>query len=405
MKPDAVLPEYPRPQMVRPAWTSLNGQWEYAIAPSGAPRPTTFSGRILVPFAVQSQLSGVGRPVLPSERLWYRRTFTAPALPASGRLLLHFGAVDWDATIFVNGREMAHHQGGYEPFSVDVTDALSPGGAAQELTVGVLDPTDTGQQPRGKQVLKPQGIFYTAVTGIWQTVWLEPVPANHLSSITIEPDLEKQSVRIAASVSGTAATITAVVLDGTREVARGSGPAAASVTIALPNPHTWSPADPFLYNLRISLDTGDAVQSYFGMRSIAVRPDAAGVRRLFLNGAPVFQLGLLDQGWWPDGLYTAPTDEALASDIEQTRRLGFNVIRKHVKVEPARWYYHCDRLGMLVWQDMPSGDNKGADAQAAFAAELREVVTSLRNHPSIVMWVPFNEGWGQHDTPRSTWRG
>jgi hypothetical protein len=266
--------------------------------------------------------------------------------------------------------------------------------------VGVRDPTDTGQQPRGKQVLKPQSIFYTAVTGVWQTVWLEPVPGNYIASMRIDPDLDRSAVKVSISSSGAATPVTVTVLDGTREVARQAGNTGAAMTIALRTVRKWSPSDPFLYTVRARTRAGDEVDSYVGMRSIAVRPDASGVRRLFLNGEPLFQLGLLDQGWWPDGLYTAPTDEALASDIQRTRELGFNVIRKHVKVEPARWYYHCDRLGMLVWQDMPSGDNKGPDAEANFARELRAMVDALRNYPSIVMWVPFNEAWGQHDTEK-----
>jgi Glycosyl hydrolases family 2, sugar binding domain/Glycosyl hydrolases family 2/Glycosyl hydrolases family 2, TIM barrel domain len=400
VKRDAVLPDYPRPQMVRKQWQNLNGEWQYAITAAGAERPAVFDGRVLVPFAIESQLSGAGVRVTPDQRLWYRRTFTLAGLPPGHRLLLHFGAVDWDAVVFVNGRQVTQHQGGYDPFSVDITDALQPVAGEHELVVAVRDPTDAGQQPRGKQVLKPHGIYYTAVTGIWQTVWIEQVPATHVSSLRIDPDLEHAAVRVTVTTAGGASRVTAAVLDGTREVARASGSPGAALTIHLPDPHKWSPSDPFLYGLRVGLASGDSVDSYFGMRSIAVRPDAAGVRRLFLNGEPLFQLGLLDQGWWPDGLYTAPTDEALAFDIQKTRDLGFNVIRKHVKVEPARWYYHCDRLGMLVWQDMPSGNNKGAEAEAAFSRELRAVVDALRNHPSIVMWVPFNEGWGQHATPK-----
>jgi hypothetical protein len=400
VKPEAVLPEYPRPQMVRPQWQSLNGEWSYAITPSDAPRPSTFDGRILVPFPVESQLSGAGVRVGPDQRLWYRRTFRVPALPSGQRLLLHFGAVDWEAVVYVNGRELARHAGGYDPFDVDVTEALGRGGTDQDLVVAVRDPTDTGQQPRGKQVLKPQGIYYTAVTGIWQTVWMEQVRAVHVAALRIDPDLDRGTVRVTVTAAGTPSTVTAIVSDGTREVGRASGSPGNALVVQIPNPHKWSPADPFLYGLRVNVPGGDAVESYFGMRSIAVRADASGVRRLFLNGEPLFQLGLLDQGWWPDGLYTAPTDEALAFDIQQTKDLGFNVIRKHVKVEPARWYYHCDRLGMLVWQDMPSGNNKGPEAESNFWRELQSVVDTLRNHPSIVMWVPFNEGWGQHDTPK-----
>jgi glycosyl hydrolase family 2 len=400
--PAKVLPEYPRPQMVRQQWQNLNGEWSYVITHRYSGRPSTFAGRILVPFPIESQLSGAGVWVSPDQRLWYRRTFVAPPLAAGHRLLLHFGAVDWEAVVSVNGQRIDGHRGGFDPFSMDITDALRPGDVEQELVVAVLDPTDGGEQPRGKQVLRPRSIYYTAVTGIWQTVWLEPVPESHITSIRIDPDLDRGRVTVSVYPSrNTAVTVT--VLDGDRVVTRQAGAAVAALTMAIPNPRKWSPSDPFLYRLRARLDSGDEVESYFGMRSIAVRPDASGVRRLFLNGEPLFQLGLLDQGWWPDGLYTAPTDEALVYDIEKTKELGFNVIRKHVKVEPARWYYHCDRLGMLVWQDMPSAQDLSVGAQwsdgaSNFAHELGAMVEALRNHPSIVMWVPFNEGWGQYDT-------
>jgi Domain of Unknown Function (DUF1080)/Glycosyl hydrolases family 2, sugar binding domain/Glycosyl hydrolases family 2, TIM barrel domain/Glycosyl hydrolases family 2 len=404
--PDRVLPEYPRPQLARKQWTNLNGTWSYAITAGDAPRPTSFDGRILVPFAIESQLSGAGVWVSPQQRLWYRRTFTTPSLSSGGRVLLNFGAVDWEAEVLVNGTRVGEHRGGYDPFTFDITDHLRPGGAEQELIVAVRDPTDEGQQPRGKQVRRPRSIWYTAVTGIWQTVWLETVPAWYLTDLKIEPDLDRGIVRVAFRTNGRGRdprSYSVVVLDEGREVSRVAGSGGGSLVpnaIQIPAIHRWSPSDPFLYTLRVSLNSGDEIDSYFGMRSIAVRKDASGVQRLFLNGAPLFQFGLLDQGWWPDGLYTAPTDEALAFDIQKTKDLGFNVIRKHVKVEPARWYYHADRLGMLVWQDMPSANNKGPDAEANFSRELTAVIDALRNHPSIVMWVPFNEGWGQHATQK-----
>ena len=401
VRADRVLPEYPRPQMVRPGWQSLNGQWSYAITAADALRPAAFDRPILVPFPIESQLSGAGVWVQPDQRLWYRRSFTAPRLTADSRLLLHFGAVDWDATVFVNGTRVGDHRGGFDPFSIDITGALARDRADQELVVSVRDPTNTGPQPRGKQVLRPRGIFYTAVTGIWQTVWLEPVPARHIEALRIDPDLDRSEVRVVVTASGGDGRATVAVRDGDRQVAEASGATGAPIVVPIASPHRWSPADPFLYRLRVRLASGDEVDSYVGMRSIAVRADASGVRRLFLNGEPLFQFGPLDQGWWPDGLYTAPTDEALASDIETTKQLGFNVIRKHVKVEPERWYYHCDRLGMLVWQDMPSGDNNtGPEAEAGFARELKAEIDALRNHPSIVVWVPFNEGWGQHATEK-----
>ncbi len=399
--PERTLFEYPRPQMVRPRWQNLNGSWDLAIVPRADPRPAAFPGHIIVPFPIQSQLSGVAAPVGEDQRAWYRRTFRAPRLRRGEHLLLHFGAVDWDAEVFVNGTSVGKHSGGYDPFTFDITTSLKPS-AEQELVVSVWDPTDRGPQPRGKQVLEPKSIWYTAVTGIWQTVWLEPVPAAHIDLLDIVPDVDAGTlaVRVVASQSATARSAQVTVLDGTRTVGTARGASGQTLTVKIPNAKLWSPDSPFLYTLRVQLDGGDAVESYAGMRKIAVQRDTAGVNRMFLNNKPLFEYGLLDQGWWPDGLYTAPTDEALRFDIEQTKRLGFNLIRKHVKVEPARWYYHCDRLGMLVWQDMPSGDRKTPDAKDLFARELEHVIDSLRNHPSIVMWVPFNEGWGQHDTER-----
>src|SRR3989442_744298 len=397
---DRVLPEYPRPELVRRDWQNLNGPWDYAIRDREADRPANFDGTILVPFPVQSRLSGVARPVSERERVWYRRMLRVE--PASGRRwLLHFGAVDWDAAVWVNGRRVGAHRGGYDPFTLDITDALRPAGD-QELVVSVWDPTDRGDQPRGKQVTEPKSIWYTAVTGIWQTVWIEPVPITYVAGLQIRPDVDAAAVRVRIDAAGAAGRVGAhlTVLDGQTTAAEADAAAGDVVSIPIRRARLWSPDDPHLYNLRVRLATGDTVDSYFGMRKIAVQPDASGVKRLFLNGRPLFEYGLLDQGWWPARLYTAPTDEALRSDIEATKRLGFNLIRKHVKVEPARWYYHADRLGVLVWQDMPSGDNKSPDGKEQFARELDHVVDALANHPSTVMWVPFNEGWGQHDTAR-----
>jgi len=398
VSPDHPLPEYPRPQMVRSAWTNLNGRWDYAITAKDAAEPVRWDGKILVPFPVQSQLSGVERAVNDSQRLWYHRTFVRPALPRGSRLLLHFGAVDWDATVYLNGVKLGEHRGGYDPFTFEITGALK-GSGDQQLVVSVWDPTDKGPEPRGKQVLRPHSIWYSAVTGIWQTVWLEPV-RGPISSVVAVPDIDRSEVAITVGMdqSRTDVPFRATVMSSGRVVKDFHGVKGLPLVLGIANPHLWSPYDPFLYDLRIIVGR-DTVMSYFAMRKIAVAKDSAGINRLFLNNRPLFEYGTLDQGWWPDGLYTAPTDDALRFDIEQTKRLGFNMIRKHVKVEPDRWYYYTDKLGMLVWQDMPSGDNDTPAGRQEFESELHAMVDALRNHPSIVMWVPFNEGWGQHDTP------
>jgi beta-galactosidase/beta-glucuronidase len=407
--PGKALPEYPRPQMARKAWTNLNGLWDYAILSQDAARPDSFEGKILVPFPLESALSGVKRALDPGQRLWYRRTFRAPDLKG-GRLLLHFGAVDWRAEVFLNGTRVGDHEGGYDAFEFDITAALKPGGA-QEVAVGVWDPTDTALHPRGKQVLKPNSIWYTAVSGIWQTVWIEPVPAVSITGLRIAPDVDGR--RALLSVSSTSAgAFTAVVKLRGRVVGRLTGKTGeAPAAIPLSAVELWSPDTPVLYDLELALPSGDRLTSYFGMRKIEVRKDSAGLNRLFLNNQPRFMIGPLDQGWWPDGLYTAPGDAAIRFDIETLKKLGFNMMRKHVKVEPARYYYWCDRLGMMVWQDMPSattgrttnvGKGAGADAAfsgadaAAFARELKALLDGLRNAPSVIAWVPFNEGWGQH---------
>ena len=401
VSPENVWPEYPRPQMVRPEWTNLNGVWQYAIQDKEAGKPAEWDGEILVPFAVESALSGVMKPVQPEQKLWYRRTFEAPAMNEDGRLLLHFGAVDWECTVWVNGTEVGQHVGGYDPFSFDITDQLADG--ENEIILAVWDPTDAGWQPRGKQVLKPHGIMYTAVTGIWQTAWLETVPAAYIKSLKIVPDIDRGVVCVTVNASEKA-QVQLAAIDGKETVAKKSADAGQTIELPIENAKLWSPDEPNLYDLKVSLlqdgKTVDVVESYFGMRKIHVAKDADGLNRLMLNNEVVFQYGPLDQGWWPDGLYTPATEEAMKYDIVMTKKFGMNMARKHVKYECARWYYWCDKMGLLVWQDMPAGGSgKNDESKANFRTELKAMIDTLHNFPSIVMWVPFNEGWGQHDTP------
>jgi Glycosyl hydrolases family 2, sugar binding domain/Glycosyl hydrolases family 2, TIM barrel domain/Glycosyl hydrolases family 2 len=422
VSPNEVLPEYPRPQMVRSKWQNLNGLWQFAIAKPNEEPPLNkkLDEQILVPFPVESALSGVMKH---AERIWYRRTFTVPKDWAGQHVLLHFGAVDWEAKVWVNGKELGVHRGGYDPFSFDVTDALK-GDGEQELIVGVWDPTDAGTQPRGKQVNKPGGIFYTAVTGIWQTVWLEPVSKLSIQSLEILPDVDAGTVMITVKTRGNKGknlhALYEIRSKGEPVLSNMTGAPDDSIIFALSgnkqDVKLWSPESPFLYDLKVSLledaKVLDTVESYFGMRKIAVVKDEKGVPRIQLNNKTIFQVGPLDQGWWPDGLYTAPTDEALKYDVEITKKFGFNMTRKHVKVEPARWYYWCDTLGLLVWQDMPSGDastkdkekeiKRTSESAKQYEKELAAMIENLHNYPCIVMWVVFNEGWGQFDTKRIT---
>ncbi|WP_132055761.1 glycoside hydrolase family 2 protein [Pseudocnuella soli] len=421
VNPAAPLPEYPRPQLVRNTWMNLNGLWDYSLLPQGGDtRPANFDGKILVPFAVESSLSGVAKTVGKDSVLWYRRTVTLPRNFNGQKVLLHFGAVDWQADVYVNGQPAGTHKGGYDPFSFDITPHLKRG--QQEIVVRVWDPSDDGPQPRGKQVKRPHGIWYTPVTGIWQTVWLEAVPQTYISETKQTPDFDSKQVTVQAQVAGAQASdvVQVSVMAGGAEVAKGQGSPGSDITITVPNGRAWSPKDPFLYDLKYTvLRNGrklDEAKSYFALRKVSMAPDAAGIQRMLLNNEFVFHFGPLDQGWWPDGLYTAPTDEALKYDIEQTLAMGFNTIRKHVKTEPARWYRYCDEMGVLVWQDMPSGDlgarwesrpgivglgrdmERKPESEQIFRTEWAEIMKDLHNFPSIVVWVPFNEAWGQFKT-------
>lgn len=403
--PDNALPEYPRPQLTRPDWQNLNGRWQFAPARAGERPPVgkTLPERILVPYPVESQLSGLERH---EDRMWYRRTFTVPAdwrIGHGKRLRLNFGAVDWQAVVHVNGTKVAEHRGGYDKFSVDITDVLRPG-RAQELIVGVYDPTDAAggeNPPLGKQRLDPSGIWYTPSSGIWQTVWMEPVARDHVDSLKLTPDVARGRLTVEARGVRAGVPITATAYDGRRAVATASGRTGGPLTLTLRDPRLWSPDDPFLYDLKVSVGA-DRVGSYFGMRSIAVEK-VNGVPRTVLNGEPVFMMATLDQGFWPDGLHTAPTDEALAYDLRAHKRLGFNAVRKHIKVEPDRWFHWADRLGLMVWQDMPAmtaGVNPSAAARARYEREMKEMIDEHISSPSVVMWVTFNEGWGQYDEAR-----
>lgn len=353
------LPEYPRPQLVRGNWQNLNGLWEYAILAKGAKKPTDFQGEILVPFPIESYLSGVQKTVGAAQELWYQRTFDWSGQKKNEKVMLHFGAVDWEAEVWVNDKRVGLHQGGFDAFSFDITEFLVKG-PSQKLQLRVWDPSDEGPQPRGKQVNEPKGIWYTPVTGIWQTVWLEKVSTRHIVSINPSTNWEVKTINFEVEASDSDSEILIELSEGGKSLGKVKTTSGEPAEIQLESPNAWSPESPFLYDVKVSLMDGakvlDEVSSYAAYRDIRLGEDADGYQRMFLNGEPLFQFGPLDQGWWPDGLYTAPTDEALLFDIEKTKEMGFNMIRKHVKVEPARWYFHADRLGMLVWQDMPSGD-------------------------------------------------
>ncbi|WP_125723027.1 glycoside hydrolase family 2 protein [Flavobacterium ustbae] len=421
--PKKPLPEYPRPIMERKDWKNLNGLWKYAIQEVGKEAPLKYDGQILVPFAAESSLSGVMKEVGAKNELWYETTFSIESSWKRKNILLHFGAVDWKTEVFVNDIKVGTHTGGYTPFSFDITPFIKKG-SNQKLVVKVWDPSNDGPQPRGKQVKTPEGIWYTPVTGIWQTVWIEPVNAKSIVSLHTNPNIDQNSISIKADVSGAEKGdwVEIAVFDNGKEIKKQKAIVGESNDIVLNAPKLWSPESPFLYQTKIRLisknKVADEVKSYFAMRKISSKRDDNGIMRMQLNNKDYFQFGPLDQGWWPDGLYTAPTDEALKYDIIKTKELGFNMIRKHVKVEPERWYTHCDQLGILVWQDMPSGDEqpiwqnreyfegtelrRSPKSEEIYRKEWKEIMDHLYSYPSIVVWVPFNEAWGQFKTVEIT---
>lgn len=422
VSPQNVWKLYPRPQLVRADWMSLNGLWDYSIKEKNDPKPQKFDGKILVPFGAESQLSGVEKKVLPQQKLWYSNTFNIPKSWKNKQILLHFEAVDWETTVWLNGKLIGNHKGGSNPFTFDVTEFLKKG--EQQITVSVWDPSDTGTQPRGKQMLDPKGIWYTSVTGIWQSVWLEPVEKTYIKSVVPETDIDLSKVTFKTIVGGdaTGAELAIKVLKNGKVISDKKFAVNSVKEISIENPELWSPDHPFRYQVEMTLAKGgktlDRVSTYFAMRKIAVGKDQFGYQRLMLNNKPLFQYGTLDQGWWPDGLLTPPSEEAMRYDLEVLKKMGFNMLRKHIKVEPSRYYHDADSIGILIWQDMISGYNNAESATQyikindkndwnrpkesadQFEKEWKSIIDHLRFFPSIVTWVPFNEGWGQYDTKR-----
>jgi len=421
INPDNVLQEYPRPILVRKDWKNLNGLWDYTITGKGENKPKNYDGEILVPFAIESSLSGVKKRISKEQELWYHKNFQIPKKWKKKEIILHFGAVDWESELWINDKKVGIHKGGYDPFSFNITTYLKKG-KNQKIELRVWDPTDEGFQPRGKQVKNPRGIWYTPVSGIWQTVWMEPLNSKHISKLytTTNIDIPSVTIKTFTSYNSENDFLELTIRDSDKIISKIQQKFDSEIKIAINQPKLWTPENPFLYDLEINLISKgkiiDVVKTYFGMRKISIRKDINGTKRLHLNNKQYFQFGTLDQGWWPDGLYTAPSDDALKFDIIKTKEYGFNMIRKHVKVEPARWYYHADRIGMLVWQDMPNPGktnppiwirNKFFDGkeyipplevEKNFMNEWKGIMDFLYSNPSIVCWVPFNEGWGQFNT-------
>lgn len=420
--PGKVWNEYPRPQIKRTLWQNLNGLWEYAITTNDAQIPKSFEGEILVPFAVESALSGVGKALLPTQLLWYKRSITIPSEWKNNAILLHFGAVDWESTLYIDGKKVGNHKGGFDAFTFDIS-AFVKAGKTHELLLRVYDPTDSESQPRGKQVLNPKGIWYTPVSGIWQTVWMEPVNATFVQNLNPIADIDNSTVELNTHLNNSKSNckLQIVIKDGDAVIVNKTVSYAPAIKLEIPNAKLWSPQNPKLYQLALSLSQNgkvlDEVQSYFAMRKIAKQQDENGYSRIYLNNSPIFMYGTLDQGWWPDGLHTPPSAEAMRWDMEMLQQMGFNTIRKHIKVEPALYYYYADSMGMLVWQDMPSGFTSANQKQEhirpqmtedwaapeedklQFKTEMKSMMDALGFFPSIVIWTVFNEGWGQFDTP------
>ena len=420
INPENVWNAYPRPLLERREWQNLNGLWEYAIVDSKLNSPAEYDGEILVPFPVESSLSGVGRNVGADKNTWYKRSFSIPSSWKGKDVILNFGAVDWKCDVWINDTKVGSHTGGYTPFSMNITNALNRKGD-NTLTVRVYDPTDRGYQPRGKQVSRPGGIWYTPVTGIWQTVWIEPVNRTHIQSIKTIPDIDRNTVTVTVVPSrhDTDLISTVEITENGNTIASGKSINGQPIEIAMPESiKLWTPDSPTLSDMTITLYKDgklvDTAESYTAMRKFSAKRDENGYVRMQLNNEDLFQFGPLDQGWWPDGLYTAPTPEALVYDIDKTKELGYNMIRKHVKVEPAIWYTHCDKIGMIVWQDMPNGDKspkwqnheyftgieavRTRESETNYRNEWKEIIDYLYNNPCISTWVPFNEAWGQFKT-------